>query len=235
MAYGNGMVKMVDILLVEDNKELAGLIGTFLRRDGYLIEIKDSGEAALAFLKDHRAKMILLDVCLPGMDGFGFCAAVRKVSNTPIMIISARIDKEDKMNGFAQGADDYVEKPVDIDILRVKIGALMRRNYELKKENALIHSGAISIDKDAKQVFFHKKELTLTVKEYELLLLFVENPGKTLRKEYLFDRIWGADSFSENQTLTVHIKTLRDKIEEEPRKPRRIITVWGVGYRYEEN
>lgn len=226
---------MVDVLLVEDNKELAELIRAFLSRDGYAVEVKESGEAALLFLKDTRVKMILLDVMLPGMDGFGFCAAVRKVSNTPIMIISARVDKEDKMNGFAQGADDYVEKPVDIDILRAKIGALMRRNYDLKKENTLIHSGAISIDKDAKQVFFHGKELTFTVKEYELLLLLVENPGKTLSKEYLFDQIWGADSFSENQTLTVHIKMLRDKIEEEPKKPKRITTVWGVGYRYEEN
>lgn len=179
--------------------------------------------------------MILLDVMLPGMDGFGFCAAVRRRSNVPILIMSAKADKEDKMNGFAQGADDYVEKPVDIDILRAKIGALMRRNYDLKQENTLIHSGAISIDKDARQAFFHEKELVLTGKEYELLLLLVENPGRTLSKEYLFHRIWGADSFSENQTLTVHIKTLRDKIEEEPRKPLRIRTVWGVGYRYEEN
>lgn len=226
---------MTDILLVEDNKELAELIGAFLGRDGYGVELKESGEAALMFLKDNRVKMILLDVCLPGMDGFGFCAAVRKVSNTPIMIISARVDKEDKLNAFAYGADDYVEKPVDIDILRAKISALMRRNYELKKENTLIHSGAILVDKDAKQVFFHGKELILTAKEYELLLLLVENPGKTLSKEYLFDQIWGVDSFSENQTLTVHIKMLRDKIEEEPKKPGRIITVWGVGYRYEEN
>ncbi len=226
---------MVDILLVEDNKELAELIGTFLSRDGYLVKIKESGEAALTFLKDHRAKMILLDVCLPGMDGFGFCAAVRKDSNTPIVIMSARVDKEDKMNGFVQGADDYMEKPVDIDILRAKIGALMRRNYDLKRENAWIYSGAISVDKDARQVFFHGKELTFTVKEYELLLLLLENPGKALSKEYLFNQIWGVDSFSENQTLTVHIKMLRDKIEEEPKKPRRIITVWGVGYKYEEN
>lgn len=226
---------MVDVLIVEDNRELAKLIGTFLERDGYAVELQESGEGALAFLEGGRAKMILLDVMLPGMDGFGFCAAVRRNSNIPILIMSAKADKEDKMNGFAQGADDYVEKPVDIDILRAKIGALMRRNYDLKRENTLIHSGAVSIDEGARQVFFHGKELTLTGKEYELLLLLVKNPGRTLSKEYLFHQIWGADSFSENQTLTVHIKTLRDKIEEEPRRPLRIRTVWGVGYRYEEN
>lgn len=226
---------VTDILLVEDNKELAELIGAFLEKDGYHVAVRQSGEEALGFLKDHIVKMVLLDIMLPGMDGFGFCADVRKESNVPIIMVSAKADKEDKMNGFAQGADDYLEKPVDIDILRAKVGALMRRNYELKQENRMLYSGAVSIDKQAKQVFFRGKEIALTGKEYELLLLFVENAGKTLSKEYLFGKIWGADSFSENQTLTVHVKMLRDKVEEEPGKPRRIKTVWGVGYRYEEN
>lgn len=226
---------MVDILLIEDNRELAKLIKTFLERDGYSAVALDSGEDAVSFLEDHKVKIILLDVMLPGMDGFAFCAALRRKSNVPVLIMSARVDKEDQMNGFAQGADDYLEKPVDIDLLLAKIKALMRRNYSLKQENILLHSGAVLIDKDAKQVFFHDKELSLTAKEYELLLLFAENPGRTLSKEYLFNQVWGADSFSENQTLTVHVKMLRDKIEEEVGKPKRIKTVWGVGYRYEEN
>lgn len=233
MAFGDGMV--TDILLVEDNAELANLIADFLKRDGYRTETKESAEEALHFLESHRVKLILLDIMLPGMDGFGFCAAVRKNSNVPIIIISARVEKEDKLNGFAQGADDYIEKPIDIDILSMKISALMRRNYDLKKENTLLLSGALSIDKEAKRVFLHEKELTMTGKEYELLLLLVENQGRTLSKEYLFNQIWGVDSFSENQTLTVHIKMLRDKIEESPGRPERIKTVWGVGYRYEEN
>ncbi len=233
MAFGDGMV--TDILLIEDNAELANLIADFLKRDGYRTETKESAEEALHFLESHRVKLILLDIMLPGMDGFGFCASVRKNSNVPIIIISARVEKEDKLNGFAQGADDYIEKPVDIDILSMKISALMRRNYDLKKENTLLLSGALSIDKEAKRVFLHEKELTMTGKEYELLLLLVENQGRTLSKEYLFNQIWGVDSFSENQTLTVHIKMLRDKIEESPGRPERIKTVWGVGYRYEEN
>ena len=233
MAFRDGMV--TDILLVEDNAELANLIADFLKRDSYLIETKESAEEALHFLESHRVKLILLDIMLPGMDGFGFCAAVRKNSNVPIIIISARVEKEDKLNGFAQGADDYIEKPIDIDILSMKISALMRRNYDLKRENTLLLSGALSIDKEAKRVFLHEKELLMTGKEYELLLLLVENQGRTLSKEYLFNQIWGVDSFSENQTLTVHIKMLRDKIEESPGRPERIKTVWGVGYRYEEN
>lgn len=227
-------MSMVDILLVEDNKELSDLISMFLKKDGYVVKMAKSSEEALDFLKEDKAKLILLDIMLPGMDGFGFCAKVREASNIPIIIMSAKVDKEDKLNGFLQGADDYLEKPVDIDILRAKIGALMKRNYELKKENTLLQSGAVTIDKDAKQVFFQGKELSLTVKEYELLLLLAENPGKTLNKDFLFNEIWGIDSFSENQTLTVHIKMLRDKVEEDPAKPVRIKTVWGVGYRYEE-
>ncbi len=227
-------MSVVDILLVEDNKELSDLIGMFLKKDGYVVKMAKSSEEALDFLKEDKAKLILLDIMLPGMDGFGFCAKVREASNIPIIIMSAKVDKEDKLNGFLQGADDYLEKPVDIDILRAKIGALMKRNYELKQENTLLQSGAVTIDKDAKQVFFHGKELSLTVKEYELLLLLAENPGKTLNKDFLFNEVWGMDSFSENQTLTVHIKMLRDKIEDNPAKPVRIKTVWGVGYRYEE-
>lgn len=226
---------VADILLVEDNRELSELITAFLERDGYSVAVRESGETALGFLEENMAKLILLDIMLPGMDGFAFCAAVRKSSNTPVIILSARVEKEDKMNGFAQGADDYLEKPVDIDILRAKVSALMRRNYDLKQKNILVHSGAISINKEGKQVFFHNREIAMTVKEYELLLLLVENPGKTLSKEFLFQKIWGADSFSENQTLTVHIKMLRDKIEEQPKNPKRILTVWGVGYKYEEN
>lgn len=225
---------MTDILLIEDNTELAELIRIFLERDGYRVRVEDSGEKALGFLREEKAKLVLLDVMLPGMDGFAVCASIREESNIPILIMSARIEKEDKMNGFMLGADDYVEKPVDIDILSAKVGALMRRNYSLKAFNKVLHSGSLSIDKETRQAFLKGKEIFLTAKEYELLLLLAENPGKTLHKEFLFGRVWGMDSFSENQTLTVHIKMLRDKIEDEPKSPRRIVTVWGVGYRYEE-
>lgn len=228
------MVEMKDILLVEDNKELAELLTMFLEKDGYRVELKESSEEALEYLGVHRARMILLDIMLPGMDGFGFCAEVRKKSDIPIIMMSALADKEDKLSGFVQGADDYLEKPVDVDILRAKVKALMRRNYELKKENSLLCSGSLCMDTDAKRVFLEEKELVLTAKEYELLLLFVKNPGKTLHKDYLFHQVWGVDSFSENQTLTVHIKMLRDKLEKDARRPERIKTVWGVGYRYEE-
>lgn len=225
---------MVDLLLVEDNLELAGLICTFLKKDGFSIINVDSGEKALEFLQKDAVKIVLLDIMLPGIDGFTVCSGIRKNHNTPIIIMSAKVDKEDKINGFTLGADDYIEKPVDVDILSAKISALMKRNYELKAERTIINSGAISINKSANEVYLNGKLLNMTSKEFELLLLLVENSGKTLRKDYIFNKIWGAGSFSEDQTLTVHIKMLRDKIEDNPKKPKRIVTLWGVGYKYEE-
>ena len=225
---------MVDILVVEDNKELGELISSFLIREHYSIFLARSGEEAMDYLNSDIARLVLLDIMLPGMDGFSVCAGIREKQDIPIIIMSARTDKEDSINGFLLGADDYITKPLDIDILVAKIKAIMRRYYERKGSNTILTSGAVSIHKEAMQVYFKEKALGLTGKEYELLLLLVTNAGKTLHKDYLFNQIWGAVSFSENQTLTVHIKMLRDKIEDSPKNPKRIITVWGVGYRYEE-
>lgn len=225
---------MTDILLVEDNLELAGLIKDFLVREGYSLHHTISGKAALEYLEAETAGLLLLDIMLPEMDGFAVCRAVRRRWNLPVLIMSARSGREDKLTGYELGADDYMEKPIDAQILTAKVRALLQRAYGVQKESQILTSGAVTIDKSSRKVYLKGRELELNVKEYELLLLFVKNPGKTLRKEYIFGNIWGMDSFSENQTLTVHIKMLRSKIEENPREPVRIITVWGVGYRYEE-
>lgn len=223
-----------DILLVEDHAELNQLMRAFLSDAGYQVMGAASGEEALALWEQERVKLVILDVSLPGMDGFAVCQTIRERSGVPLLFLSARSDKEDKMNGYRLGADDYVEKPVDMDILLAKVSALLYRNYACREKNTLLQSGSLTIDTDAKRVQCGEKEIPLGAKEYELLLLLVKNAGKVLHKEFLFNEIWGVDSFSENQTLTVHIKMLRDKIEEDPKKPRRIRTVWGVGYIYEE-
>ena len=225
---------MKDILLVEDNKELAVLIRDFLNREGYSVCWTGSGKEALDYMEGQPAKLLLLDIMLPEMDGFAVCRAVTANWNLPELIMSARAGRDDKLTGYELGADDYMEKPVDAEILLAKVKALMQRAYGGRQESDLIVSGKISLDTSARQAYLNGQELELNVKEYELLLLFLENPGKTLRKEYIFAQIWGMDSLSENQTLTVHIKMLRSKIEDNPRKPVRIQTVWGVGYRYEE-
>lgn len=224
---------MSDILLIEDNIELANLLKTFLNKEGFSLCHMNSGEAALAWLAHHRASIILLDIMLPGIDGFAVCKAVRQQGRVPILIITARSDKQDQLTGFELGADDYLEKPIDIDILIARVKALRQRAYG-KETQDILYSGSIKIDKNAHLAYLDHQKLDLNVKEYELLMLFASNPGKTLHKDYLFHQIWGMDSESENQTLTVHIKMLRDKIEDNAREPKRIQTVWGVGYRYEE-
>ncbi|MDE5824185.1 MAG: response regulator transcription factor [Lachnospiraceae bacterium] len=225
---------MYDILMVEDEEELAKLLSVYIERAGYKVQRAASGEEALACLQKETAKLILLDITLPGMDGFAVCREMRKAGSMPILMISARVGKEDQLNGFRLGADDYIEKPVDPDLLMAKINSLFARIYGAMAEKDVLQSGSLMIDKSAHKVYKNKSLLELNVKEYELLLLLAENPGKTLDKDFLFNQIWGADSFSESQTLTVHINMLRNKIEENPKKPERIKTVWGVGYCYEE-
>lgn len=225
---------MVDILLVEDNNELSGLIAAFLVNEGYSVYRAMSGEEAEEFLNSDSTKLVILDIMLPGTDGFTLCNMIREKENIPIIILSAKIGKEDKLKGYNLGADDYLEKPMDIDILSMKVSALMKRCYETFENSSIIKSGDIEIHQDTMQVFYKGTELNLTNKEYDLLLMLVENKGKTLNKNHIFNAIWGMESDSELQTLTVHIKMLRDKLEDDSKNPVRIKTVWGVGYRYEE-
>lgn len=224
---------MIDILLIEDNEELGKLLCDFLRKDGFSICHALSGEAGLAICEKEPVKIVLLDVMLPGIDGFSVCSSIRRKKNIPIVIISARSDKEDKIQGLTYGADDYVEKPFDIDVLRAKIHAIMRRNYEMSNKGILLSDGNVTLDVEANRVFLDEELLVMTNKEFHLLKIFLENKGKVLRKEWLFDEVWGADSFSEPSTLTVHINKLREKIEKDPKKPTRITTAWGIGYTYE--
>ena len=220
---------MTDILIVEDNKELADLLCDFLRGENYTVSVADSGEKALSLYERYGARLIVLDVMLPGMDGFAVCRKIREDGNTPILIVSARTDKEDKLNGLVLGADDYIEKPYDIDIMLAKIGGIFKRRYALDE----LIDGDIKLNRVSRTVYKNDVSVEMTAKEFDLLELFIENKGKALSKEYLFNQIWGSDSLSEMQTLTVHIKWLRQKIEDDPKNPERIRTVWGVGYKYE--
>lgn len=219
---------MTDILIVEDNKELSGVLCDFLRMERYTVSVAENANKALAQYKEYGARLVVLDIMLPGMDGFSVCKQIREQSNTPILIVSARTGKDDKLEGLYLGADDYIEKPYDIDILLAKIKGIFKRRYSLDE----LVDGDIRIDKVNRLVYKNGTRLEMTAKELDLLMLLIENKGKTLSKEYIFNTIWGSGSFSEQQTLTVHIKWLRQKIEENPKKPQRIITAWGVGYRY---
>lgn len=220
---------MVDILIVEDNRELSELLCDFLRAEHYRVAVAESGEKALKLHGETGAKLIILDIMLPGMDGFAVCKRIREQGNTPILIVSAKTAKEDKLNGLILGADDYIEKPYDIDIMLAKIDGIFKRRYALDT----LSDGELIVNRAARTVTKGDRMLEMRAKEFDLLVLLMEQKGRALNKEDIFNQIWGNESISEPQTLTVHIKWLREKIEEDPKHPKRILTVWGVGYRYQ--
>lgn len=220
---------MLDILIVEDNTEIAALLCDFLRRENYVVSTANTGEKAIDIFERYGAKLIILDIMLPGMDGFAVCSKIRESANTHILIVSARTEKNDKLKGLNIGADDYIEKPYDIDILMAKIKGIFRRKYAQEE----LVEGNLRLNTIKQTLCVDDREADVTEKEFELLKLLIENKGVTLKKEYLFHTVWGSDSDSEMQTLTVHVKRLREKIEPEPKKPVHIITEWGVGYRFE--
>lgn len=220
---------MPDIIIVEDNKEIGTLLCDFLRKENYTVSLADTGEKALSIFEQYGAKLLVLDIGLPGLDGFSVCSKIRETSNTHILIASAKTDKESTLKGLQIGADDYISKPFDVDILIAKINGIFKRKYareEIICNNLILNTVTQTLTVDG-------KEVSVTEKEFQLLRLLVENKGITLKKDYLFNSVWGSDSESEPQTLTVHIKWLREKTEKDPKKPEHIITVWGIGYRYE--
>lgn len=219
----------MDILIIEDNKELLRLLTDFLRAEGYTVSTAESGEKAVELYEKYGARLVLLDINLPGMDGFAVCERIRKNGNTPIIMLTARVSKEDKLNGLILGADDYIEKPYDIDILLAKIKGIFKRRFAEDK----LSDGDIILDISAGNIIKNGRTIDVTVKEFELLKMLMENKGQTLTKERIFNAVWGLDSESEQQTLTVHIKWLREKIEDDPKAPTHIMTVWGKGYRWE--
>lgn len=218
----------MDILIVEDNDELAEVLLDFLVAEGYEAEIAGNGYEALELFSAHSPRLVILDIMLPGMDGFTVCTEIRRLSDVPVIIVSARGEKTDMLDGLSLGADDYIEKPYDIDILLAKINGIFERRYR----GRMIKEGSLTIDCAKREVYLDGRHLPLTVKEYELLLLLVTNKEKVISKEELFNKVWGVESESELQTLTVHIKRLRQKIEKDPGNPRCILTVWGVGYKF---
>ncbi len=221
---------MPDIIVVEDNLEIGNLLCDFLRRENYTVSLAESGKKALELYEKYGARLMVLDIMLPGeIDGFTVCSKIREDSNTHILIASARTDKESKLKGLDLGADDYIEKPYDIDILLAKIRGIFRRKFSIDE----IIEGDMKLNCVTKELYLNDKKIEVTGKEFDLLKLLIDNKGITLKKSYIFNSIWGSDSESELQTLTVHIKWLREKIEKDPKNPSRILTVWGVGYRFE--
>lgn len=223
---------MTDILIIEDSEELGNLISDFLKREGWSVTLKESAEEGLEFLEKDVARLLLLDVMLPGKDGFVALREIRKTRSMPVMIMSAKTDDESKILGVEIGADDYVEKSVSIPVLTSKIKALMRRSYEVSEDKQIISADEITVDVGARTVYKKDEKIDIMGKEFDLLVYLMENRGKALRKETIFNAVWGESCFSELSSLSVYISWLRDKIEDDPKNPKYIKTVYKIGYQF---
>ena len=225
---------MTDILIIEDNEELGNLYKDFLRRESWSVTLVGSAEEGLELLEKDTFKLLLLDIMLPGKDGFEALAEIRKTRNMPVMIMSAKTDDESKILGMEIGADDYVEKTVSIPVLTSKIRALLRRSYEVTEDKQIISSDGITIDIGARTVYKGEKKIDIKGMEFDLLVYLMENRGQALRKETIFNAVWGSSCFSELSSLSVYISWLRDKIEDDPKNPKLIKTVYKIGYQFGE-
>ncbi|MCR5121739.1 MAG: response regulator transcription factor [Ruminococcus sp.] len=219
---------MTDILIVEDNTELATLLADFLRAEGYTVSAVGSGEKALQLFDRYGARLVVLDINLPDINGFAICSKLRENTDTPILIVSARTSKEDKLGGLNLGADDYIEKPYDIDILIAKIKGIFKRRYR----RDILSADGVELNLVERTAVIDGDPVELPAKEFDLLALLMENKDKALKKDYLFNTVWGSDSDSELQTLHVHINRLRQKLGDDPKNAKRLLTVWGVGYKF---
>lgn len=225
---------MTDILIVEDNEELGSLVKAFLVREGYTVTWKMTGEDGIAALKEEKFRIMLLDVMLPGFDGYETLRIIRKDLGLPVLMMSARNDDQSKILGLDVGADDYIEKPFSIPVLSSKIKAILRRNYDMPEERKELSYKDIKVDLEDMTVRKGDTVISVNGKELDILIYFLKNPDKVIHKEVLFNAVWGSDCISEMSTLTVYIRWLREKIEDDPKDPKYIHTVWRVGYRFGE-
>ena len=226
---------MQKILIVEDDPDIAAIERDYLELNGCQVEIAADGEAGLALGLGGGFDLILLDLMLPGVDGFTVCRKLRERIDTPILMVTARREDVDKIRGLGLGADDYIEKPFSPSVLVARVKAHLARYERLtggRKQTAEIHIGGLSLHTDTRRLYVESQEVELKNKEYELLLFFMLHVDIVFSREELYEKIWGLEAMGDNATVAVHINRLREKIEPDPAKPRYIQTVWGAGYRF---
>ena len=224
------------ILIIEDEESIADLEKDYLELSGFEVEIENSGEVGLKRALEEDFNLFILDLMLPGVDGFEICKQIREVKNTPVIMVSAKKDDIDKIRGLGLGADDYMTKPFSPSELVARVKAHMARYERLigsgVQENEIIEIRGIKIDKTARRVWVNGEEKNFTTKEFDLLTFLAQNPNHVYTKDELFSKIWDMESIGDIATVTVHIKKIREKIEFNTAKPQYIETIWGVGYRF---
>ena len=227
---------MSKILIVEDEAAIAELEKDYLELSGFEVEVANDGQTGLSHALTKEYDLIILDLMLPGVDGFEICKQVRAEKNTPIIMVSAKKDDIDKIRGLGLGADDYMTKPFSPSELVARVKAHMARYERLigsvVEENKVIEIRGIKIDTTARRVWIHGEEKTFTTKEFDLLTFLASHPNRVYTKDELFSEIWDMESIGDIATVTVHIKKIREKIEFDTSRPQYIETIWGVGYRF---
>ena len=230
------MVSKQKIMIVDDDNNIAELISLYLTKECFECKIVNDGEEALSVFPSFQPNLILLDLMLPGVDGFEICRQIRMRKNTPVIMVSAKKDDIDKIRGLGLGADDYMTKPFSPSELVARVKAHLARYERLVnssvQENDIIEVRGIKIDKTARRVWVDGEERAFTTKEFDLLTFLAQNPNHVFTKEELFREIWDMESVGDIATVTVHIKKIREKIEKQSSKPQYIETIWGVGYRF---
>lgn len=224
------------ILIIEDETSIAELEKDYLELSGFEVELEEQGDVGLERALNEDFDLLILDLMLPGMDGFEICRRFRQSMNTPIIMISAKKDDIDKIRGLGLGADDYMTKPFSPSEMVARVKAHLARYERLigsgSPENEIIEIRGLKIDKTARRVWVNGEEKNFTTKEFDLLTFLAQNPNHVYTKEELFREIWDMDSIGDIATVTVHIKKIREKIEFNTAKPQYIETIWGVGYRF---
>ncbi len=229
---------MAKILVVDDEKMIVKGIRFSLLQEGWEVDCAYDGEEGLKMAKATEYDMILLDIMLPIMDGMEVCQQIREFSNMPIIMLTAKGDDMDKIMGLEYGADDYITKPFNILEVKARMKAIMRRSHRQnetpEKRDSVIVSGDLKLDVDNERVFVNGKEVSVTAKEFDVLHLLVTNANKVYSRDRLLELVWGADYPGDARTVDVHIRRLREKIEENPSVPKYVQTKWGVGYYYRD-
>lgn len=224
------------VLVVDDEKLIVKGLKFSLEQDGMEVDSAFDGEEALESAKNNEYDIILLDIMLPKMDGMEVCQRIREFSNVPIIMLTAKGDDMDKILGLEYGADDYITKPFNILEVKARIKAILRRNSQKntqKQKKNVINAGDMCIDIDSRSLSIAGKDVYLTAKEFDLVELLALNPGKVYSRENLLNTVWGYDYLGDARTVDVHVRRLREKIEENPSDPKYVHTRWGVGYYFQ--
>lgn len=226
------------ILIIEDDQSIAQLQKDYLEISGYEVTVAGSGPEGLRSMEKAEYDLVLLDIMLPGMDGFEVLRNIREQDLLPVLLVSARGEELYKIKGLGLGADDYITKPFSSGELVARVKAhiqkfeRMKERFGNREESRILQIRGLEIEKEARRVLLNGREILLPQKEFDLLLFLFQHPGRVFSKEELFERIWGLDATGDISTVTVHIARIREKLEENPSKPQYIGTVWGSGYKF---